>query len=81
MFVREKKRAPSFTRGIPAELAARSLKCVLSRVGVRGMAPRTAPARARSPEVAREKFDVFTPPRPKRSDGMPVTPLVTRALR
>jgi hypothetical protein len=56
-------------------------KCVLSREGEIGMAPRTAPARARSPAPARILVAPFTPARPNWLEDMLVTPLETRALR
>lgn len=64
-----------------ALLAAAFEKCVLSRVGAIGTAPRTAPARARSPALARTFVAEFTPARPNWLEDMLVTPLATRALR
>jgi hypothetical protein len=56
-------------------------KCVLSRDGAIGMAPRTAPARDKSPAPARIFVAPFTPARPNWFDAMLVTPFDTRALR
>jgi hypothetical protein len=46
-----------------------------------GTEPRTAPAWARSPAVARMLVAPFTPARPNWLELMLVTPFATRALR
>jgi hypothetical protein len=75
------KRVFSEVRGMPSVLAARFENCVLSREGVTGNCPCTAPARARSAAPGRTIFALLTPARPKSPARILDTALVYRALR